>query len=159
MKPPQLSLEARIEQSRKNTADLRMRLQAAADDMKGERIKVRLPYEILYRTKCCAEAFGINFSEFVNSSCRSVRAGKIPRVPSCVLTQKGTREGSETVWVRVPRGYDVTARNLRETLLSACAFYEPHIQKLADVFRPEEGVDYLIGGKNYTKIIEGGKIV
>lgn len=159
MTQPLASLEARIEQSRQNTEALRMRLKAAEDDLKGERIKVRLPYELLYRVKCCSEAFGVNFSEFVNSSCRCMRSGKIPRVPSDVLTQKGTREGSETVWVRVPRDYDTTARNLRETLLSACEFYEPYIRKLTNVLHPEEGVDYLIGGKNYTKIVKGGKIV
>lgn len=152
-------IRARVAEHYRDRAALKARLRDVQKELDGERVKVRLPSPLLYRLRRCAAAFEVGLSEFVNSSCRAFSLGKFPRVPNDEKAQVGTREESETVWVRLPAGFDSSARNLRAALDAAASWYEPRIKPRPAVRLPVEGVDYILLNRRYTRIDASGRIL
>lgn len=152
-------IRRRVLEHYRSRAALIARIRDAQKELDGERVKVRLPSSLLDRLRRCAYAFEVGLSEFVNSSCRAYASGKFPRVPTDEKTQVGTREESETVWVRLPAGFDASARNLRAALSSAVSWYEPRIKPRSAVRLPVEGVDYILLNRRYTRIDAEGRIL
>lgn len=152
-------IRARVAEHYRDRAALKARLRDVQKELDGERVKVRLPSPLLDRLRRCAYAFDVGLSEFVNCSCRAFASGKFPRVPTDEKTQVGTRDESETVWVRLPAGFDASARNLRSALSAAVAWYEPRIQSRPPVRMPVEGVDYILLNRRYTRIDSAGRVL
>jgi len=119
----------------------------------GIRIKARVPSDLWYNVRRCADACNSSAEEYVCAACRHYAAGRL-RVPIAENTQMGTREDSETVWIRVPKGFDTSAESLRPALAAAVAYTLPKIRLPPNT--PIEGRDYLLEGKAYTKITSRG---
>ena len=124
------------------------RAKRAQAERTGIRAKVRVPSELWYKVRQCASACAVPTEEYVLSVCRAVSSGKI-NVPIIHTEQIGTRGESETVWVRVPAGFDISAASLRSTLLAGVEYTAERIKPAPEM--PVEGVDYLLDGKNYGK--------
>lgn len=119
----------------------------------GIRVKVRVPSELWHDVRRCADACKTSAEEYVCAACRHAVSGRLC-VPILENTQLGTREESETVWVRVPKGFDTAAESLRPVLAAAVAYTLPKIRFAPSA--PTEGRDYLIEGKEYTIITSRG---
>ena len=119
----------------------------------GVRVKVRVPSELWHNVRRCADDCKCSAEEYVYSACFGYVSGRL-RVPININTQMGTREESETVWIRVPEGFDTSAESLRPVLGAAVVFTLTRIS-LPPII-PIEGLDYLIDGKTYTRITPRG---
>ena len=119
----------------------------------GIRVKVRVPSELWHNVRMCADACKSSAEEYTCAACRHYAAGRL-RVPNSENIQLGTREESETVWIRAPKGFDTSAESLRPALAAAVAYTLPKIRFPPN--SPIEGLDYLIEGKPYTRITPRG---
>lgn len=154
-----LPMIERIERASKLNEARMQRLLNAERELEGIRIKVRLPNFMIDRMNRVANLFDIDISEFVCSACRGVYG--VLGVPTCENDLVGTRDASESIWVRVPRGFDRSAPSLRAAIWTAIAYYEERINKIERSSaspRPREGVDYILPGRNYTRINRNGRV-
>lgn len=119
----------------------------------GVRSKVRVPSELWHRVRLCADACHASAEDYVCAACRRAADGRL-RVPPRENTQKGTREDSETVWIRTPAGFDTAAENLRPILLAAVEHTEARVKPQPCIL--VEGVDYLVEGRNYSRVTARG---
>ena len=110
-------------------------------EREGVRFKVRMSCELKKKVEACACAAGTEFGEWVNLSCRNMKAGKFDGVAWRPETLEATREGSAAVWVRAPKG--LNGAQIR--LAAACAVAVEH-PKISAPFKCGlvEGLDYLV---------------
>lgn len=121
------------------------RARELAREREGARAKVRLPSKLWARVRRCAAAVPVPADEWVCSAVRAWIAGKYDGVTYGENDVLGTRDGSETPWVRVPRGFDVRDGDLRRALAAACAWHEPRIREP----RPQPGTETWVAGRDY----------
>lgn len=122
---------------------------------KGERVKVRIPLSLCNNVRQCAAYVNCSVEDYVCSACRHSVSGRLS-VPIVVNMQLGTRKDSETVNIRVPKGFDTSANNLRSVLLAATAFTMKVMSYDKPSNKPVEGRDYILEGRNYTRITQRG---
>lgn len=147
-----LPMEKRIEISSKISNARVARLKRAQEELAGVRIKARIPLELIDRVRNVAGMIEADVSEFVCAACRCYSRGQF-RVPFADFNIVGTREASKPIWIRVPNGFDASAKNLRTAIVAALAHYEPLAARRSQY--PVEGRDYILPGRNYTRIVKG----
>ena len=115
----------------------------------GVRAKVRLPSALWARVRRCAAAVPVPVEEWVCSAVRAWERGKFDGVTYDEKDVLGTREGSETPWVRVPAGWRDAGGDLRRALAAAAAWHEPRLREP----RPQKGTERWVEGRDY--LVEG----
>jgi hypothetical protein len=118
-------------------ADARQR----ALEREGARFKVRMSAELKKKAQACAESAGMELGEWVNAACLKMKSGAFNGVAWRPDTQEATRNGSEAVWVRAPRG--LNAAQIRLAAACGVAVCEPLIRE-AFSCGMVEGIDYLV---------------
>lgn len=109
------------------------------------RIKVRLPSKLWARVRRCAEAVPVPVEEWVCAAVRKWTAGKFDGVTYREEDVLGTRDGSETPWVRVPKDWVAGGADLRRALAESVAWHEPRIRET----RPQKGTETWVEGRDY----------
>ena len=120
----------------------------------GVRVKIRIPSELWEQVQQCANTCGQSAEDYVECVCHAVKVGRFS-VPNGVFNEIGTRDNSITVWVRVPEGFDTSAPVLRPILKTAVARTIAAMPPMPERV-PVEGVDYLVEGRNYTRLTAQG---
>ena len=94
----------------------------AAAARQGVRVKVRFPRALLARANACAADVDEALGDWVNSACRSWRAGKFSGVAKPEKSKLATRSGSVPVTVRAPEG--MPGAEVKAAVEACCAYCE-----------------------------------
>ena len=86
------------------------------------RVKVRFPDELAKRARECAAEVGDMLSDWVNPACRQWRLDVFASVAKPAQTELATRETSECITIRAPKG--MAAADIKAAVLACCAFCE-----------------------------------
>lgn len=107
----------------------------------GLKIKVRMSTQLKARATRCAQAVHEDLMDWVDRACRNMKTGKYDCVAWEPETQEATRDGSEAVWVRAPKGLNPA----QVRLATACAVvYAERRNPPAFECPLVEGRDYLV---------------
>ena len=117
---------------------------ARAMEREGVRFKLRMSSDLKKKVAACAVACGAEFGEWVNLACLKMKRGLFDGVAWMPETLEATREGSEVVWVRAPKG--LNAPQIRLAAACSVSVYYPKISATHEPFRCDlvEGKDYLV---------------
>lgn len=112
-----------------------------AAERDGMRMKVRMSRDLKRRAAACARVIGEDLDRWVFLACQAMKRGEFNGVAWEEETQKVTRDGSEPVWVRAPKG--LNAPQVRLAIACAVRVSEERGQREFETDLVE-GRDYLL---------------
>lgn len=104
----------------------------------GVRVKVRLPDTLAARARACAADVDMPLGDWVNSACRQWRKGVFDSVADAKQIELATRNESEAITVRAPKG--MSAADIKTAIGRGCAWCESR----RIVYTPEIPARYIL---------------
>lgn len=95
---------------------------AAQKAKEGVRMPVRFPPALIARVRECAADVDEPIGDWVNIACRQWQAGKFAGVVRAENTDLATRETSEVITVKAPKG--MTGAEVKAAVSACCAYCE-----------------------------------
>lgn len=122
----------------KTAVDMIAAAMAAQKAKEGVRMPVRFPPSLIARVRECAADIGETVGDWVNIACRQWRAGKLSGVVNAENSELATRETSEVITVKVPKG--MTGAEVKAAVAACCAYCEAR----RIVYHPESVEHYIL---------------
>ena len=122
----------------KTAADMIARAIALQKAKDGVRMPVRFPPALIARVRECAAEVCEPIGDWVNMACRQWQAGKLACVVNAENTELATRETSEVITVKAPKG--MTGAEIKAAVSACCQYCEAR----RIVYTPEIPERYLL---------------
>lgn len=106
----------------KTAADMIARALAAQKAKEGARMPVRFPSGLIARARECASDVDEPIGDWVNIACRQWQAGKFTGVVNAENAELATRETSEVITVKAPKG--MTGAEVKAAVSACCTYCE-----------------------------------
>jgi len=106
----------------KTAADMIAQAMAAQKAKEGVRTPVRFPPALIARVRECAADVDEPIGDWVNIACRQWQAGKFTGVANAENIELATRETSEVITVKTPKG--MTGAEVKAAVSACCTYCE-----------------------------------